>query len=144
MIPRFLPDILPSPLLLNIFPQKIVFCHFLSVLLRIILIFMLKPYSTHWSVGKRKKPLQIWSLISCVLNQSSKFARFLSLPSLLETHFIVKLIEFKTQKISYSLVLPVICSKTSVKLAKSNRKRLTASPNSAIVSTGRTLRVIGS
>ena len=29
---------------------------------------MLKPYSTHWSVGKRKKPLQIWSRISCVLN----------------------------------------------------------------------------
>jgi len=33
---------------------------------------MFIPYSTHWSVGKRKKPLQIWSRISCVLNQSSK------------------------------------------------------------------------
>ena len=34
------------------------------------------PYSTHWGVGKRKKPLQIWSLISFVLNQSLKFGRF--------------------------------------------------------------------
>src|ERR1700678_3621690 len=45
---------------------------------------MLKPYSTHWSVGKRKKPLRIWSHIACVLNKSSKFGRFLNMPSLVE------------------------------------------------------------
>ena len=40
---------------------------------------MLKPYSTHWSVGKRKKPLQISSLISWVLNQKFKITQMLSL-----------------------------------------------------------------
>ena len=33
------------------------------------------PYCTHWSVGKRKKPLQIWSRISCLLNQKSSKSR---------------------------------------------------------------------
>ena len=52
--------------------------------------FMYIPCSTHWSVGKRKKPLRIWSHIACVLNKSSKFGRFLNLPSFVETHFILE------------------------------------------------------
>ena len=59
-----------SPIATSTEPNETLFVKkksYFIVLLRIIsLFFMYIPYSTHQSVGKRKKPLQIWFLITCV------------------------------------------------------------------------------
>src|SRR5580698_5075354 len=68
MIPRFRPDLLPSPLLLNqmrhTFLKKIVFCRFLSVLLRMISIFY---------VHSLFHPLECWKTQKTASNLVSYF-----------------------------------------------------------------------
>ena len=66
------------------------------------------PYSTHWSVGKRKKSLQIWSRISCVLNQKSSKSRkgYLPLQGTL-TFFIFKKNWNLARKFEYEIIAEI-------------------------------------
>ena len=71
----------------TIFIKKVVFCRILSVLLRIISIFYVKAQFYPLEYWKTQKSLQIWSLISCVLNKSSKSRKCdLSLQCTLSSH----------------------------------------------------------